>query len=1029
MHRSQKTSIRSLAFMCIISIFILYEYGWAARAEIEIDNGWKFYKEEVANAQSAGFNDSAWETVNVPHTWNALDGQDGGANYYRGIGWYRKHVTVSGGYLGKRVFLYFDAVSKAADVYVNGSFVGRHEGAYAAFCFDVTEHINFGADNVFAVKADNSDSLDIPPIAGDFTRWGGICRSVHLVITDPVHVTLLDYASPGVYLTTTYVSEVSADLQVKAKIRNDNSSARVVTVRTIIKDVDMITIDTLITTQTIDGKVTQDIIQNMSVSNPHLWDGVNDPYLYKAIVAVEVDGSVVDTVEQPLGFRFFSVDPDLGFYLNGHYYDLHGVAFHEDRENKGRAISDVDRQQDMDLILELGCTFIRPSHYQHGERIYDIADAGGLVVWTELPIVNFVRSSTAFENNAKDQLRELIRQNYNHPSICFWSIFNELVDNSVDPIPLLTELNELAHIEDPYRLTTGASNKGDIHPVTYITDVIDYNKYYGWYGGTADYFGTWADRCHVDNPNVSIGVSEYGAGANIHQHEENPSKPITTGDWHPEEYQSYLHEVHWNSMKTKPFLWSKVIWNGFDFGSDIRNEGGSPGINDKGIVTRDRSIKKDAYYWYKCNWSNVPTVHITSRRFTPRSKCPEYIKVYSNCNYVELFINGVSRGIKTSSDHIFLWEDYLALRVGDNEIMAVGTSDGTEHIDSCNWKFAIDLSPKLPISSVAASTAQVTNEPENTIDGSLISRWAADGIQWIQYDLGQIETVEEIGISFYAGDQRVYTFDLDASNDSVNWSPVLSGQTSRGETTGIETFDIPGTSARYFRITGYGSTASSWNSYYEVEFCSVIQVFDCAYMQSINCRCAGDFTGPDGQPDCRVDLYDYSPVSQGWLGVEGVATHEAEDAETNCVVTSDQEGFTGTGFVDYPNVDQSGDYIRWTFDVSTADTYTLQFRFANGLTFDRPLEIKVNDVVIEPSLSFPPTGSWSSWSVSSLDAALVAGENTVQTTMIGIRGPNIDHLNLPAFEELPRPYGLDDLVIMCQVWLECNDPQDRTCSY
>ena len=838
--------------------------AWASdRVLIDINDNWKFHKGDVAGAEGVSFDDSLWQTINIPHTWNALDGEDGGNNYYRGIGWYRKHYTLGSESLGKRIYLFFESVGKAADVYCNGTYIGHHEGAYAAFCFDITDAAHFGSDNLIAVKADNSSALNIAPLSGDFTQWGGICRTVHLLITNNVHITPMDYASPGIYLTPTNVSSTAGDLSVKTLIRNAGITDKNVMVRATIKDANNITVGTPLTlTKNAAALTTTNFVQNTTISHPHLWDGLNDPYLYKVLVEVETDSTVVDQVEQPLGFRYYSVNSNNGFFLNGRYLDLHGVAIHEDRDHKGRAISDADRQQDIALMLEMGCTWIRLAHYQHAEKTYDLADEKGIVLSTEIPLVNGILSTTAFSDDCKSQLKELIRQNYNHPSVLFWGLFNELGGS---PEILIQQLNALAKAEDATRLTTAAANTSDTAPMTYITDVIGFNRYSGWYGGQATDFAPWADGIHASRGTDEIGVTEYGAGASINHHEENPAPPVTTGHWHPEEYQTYFHEVYWKAMETRPFLWCKTIWNGFDFGVDSRDEGDRAGINDKGMVIRDRTIKKDAFYWYKANWSSTPTVYITSRRFTPRTQNPTYVKVYSNCENVELFINGQSRGVLTSADHIYQWNS-VTLRRGANEIKAVGRIGASVYTDVCNWDLTLSAKKLLfiPVSAVTASGFQTGNPPENTIDGSMTTRWACQGIgQWIKYDLGFVREIQKIKIAFYNGSSRRAYFDIHVSNDNSTWIPVLTGGVSSGTTTDFEEFDFPDTSARYLRITANGnSSPSDWNSYYEVGICGVLT---CADVLASGLKLDADLIGLAGTPDCRVNLYDLAVLAMHWM--------------------------------------------------------------------------------------------------------------------------------------------------------------------
>ena len=729
--------------------FLLNGFVWADRVDLtDINSQWRFSyfgSSAGAGTEAVGFDDASWSTVDLPHTWNAFDTQDGGG-YARGFGWYRKHYTIGSEYSGKRVFLFFESVGKKADVYCNGTQVGYHLGAYAAFCYDITDQVNFGADNVIAVRADNAstssvNSINIIPRSGDFNQYGGICRKVHVVVTEPVHMTLLDYASPGVYLTPTNVSASSANLEVKVLVRNTEASTQSVTVRARIYDASDVLVDTLQTTQSVSADTTETITQNTVVNNPHLWNGRIDPYLYKVVTELEVNSVVVDTVEQPLGFRYFSVDVNNGFSLNGQYLDLHGVAMHEDRINKGRAISDADREQDNALMLEMGCTWIRPSHYQHAEKFYDLCDESGLVISTEIPIVNTVdTSSTAFADNCKDQLKELIRQNYNHPSVFFWLLYNELTTSGSDT--LIGELNDLAHAEDPTRLTTCAhNNTSDTASFSYITDTLAYNRYMGWYGSTPEGFAPWADGIHASRSTDAIGITEYGAGANPFQHQVPPLYPGPSAPFHPEEYQSYYHEVYWKAMKARPWLWCKTIWNGFDFAVDWRDEGSQIALNDKGMVTRDRAIKKDAFYWYKANWTTEPMVYITSRRNTPMEAPPPYIRVYSNCDTVELFINGVSQGTQTGTDCIFQW-DGVSLTSCTSTIEAVGNPGGVECNDSCVWEVPIiaDFSGPagvpdcvvnyIDFAEIASQWQEIYGTPINPTDpgtANLVGYWSLDG--------------------------------------------------------------------------------------------------------------------------------------------------------------------------------------------------------------------------------------------------------------------------------------------------------------
>jgi beta-galactosidase len=409
---------------------------------------------------------------------------------------------------------------------------------------------------------------------------------------------------------------------------------------------------------------------------------------------------------QPLGLRFYRVDPDKGFILNDVPYPLHGVNRHQDRMGMGWAITPKEHEEDFDLIMEMGCTGIRLAHYEHAQEFYDLCDKGGLVVWAEDGLVNSVGYSQEFDDNAKRIVRELIKQNYNHPSICFWSLFNELGNPkrvSADErekqkqhqLELVGALNDEAHQLDPTRLTTAATLLAPKEPLNAITDVIAFNHYLGWYNGTRADWPSWLDGLRTALPGRSIGISEYGAGASIYEHELDPKQPKTTGVWHPEEWQCLVHESAYAAMKNRPWLWGTFLWNMFDFASANRDEGDHLGINDKGLVSYDRKTKKDAFFFYKANWSSDPFVHINDRRFTPRNVGEAPVKIYSNCDYVELKLNGDSLGKKISQDHIFIWPD-VSLAPGANDLSAVGVKDGQSFTDECSITFDANAVPFHP---------------------------------------------------------------------------------------------------------------------------------------------------------------------------------------------------------------------------------------------------------------------------------------------------------------------------------------------
>ncbi len=655
------------------------------RADVMVDSNWRFIRQDVAGAQATEFDDSSWTNLNLPHTWNNIDGQDGVKNYYRGTGWYRRHCTVDNNFTGRQFFLKFDGAFSVTDVYVNGSFVGEHQGGFAAFAFDVTPYLNVGADNVIAVKVNNGVNTNIPPLSADFTFFGGLYRDVHLLMTDPVQISPLDYASPGIYLKTTGVSSDSANLQVTAVLSNAMATAQTVTVRSVITDAATNIVAMLTNVVTLLPATTSNIVATTTITTPHLWNGLSDPYLYQTFTEVWKGSEVVDVVAQPLGFRYFSVDANKGFFLNGRHYDLHGVSMHQDWPDRGWAITDEQRNTNFMLLKEIGATAVRLSHYQQDDYIYQLADQNGIILWSEIPLVNRITESPAFYANTKQQLIELIRQRYNHPSVVCWGVFNEItMKPGPKPVNLVRQLAQLVAQEDPTRLSTSAANSSDDEPSNWCTELNAINRYFGWYNGRLGEFGPWADNIHANYPDRCIGVSEYGAGASIYQHSEEPVRePANAGHYHPEEYGNLFHETYWQEMQARPFLWCKFVWNKFDFAVAGRNEGDTPGRNDKGLVTYDRQVRKDAFYYYKANWTTNPMVYITGHTFTNRLTNAVTAKVYANCDSVELLLNGISQGARVSTNCIFTWP--LTLPGGTNIVRAVGSKGDVQVGDSLVW--------------------------------------------------------------------------------------------------------------------------------------------------------------------------------------------------------------------------------------------------------------------------------------------------------------------------------------------------------
>jgi beta-galactosidase len=667
------------------------------RQLVSLDTGWRFLASEEPRAPEPGFDDSSWQRVDLPHTWNALDGQDGGNDYRRGPGWYRRHLALDASLKGRRLYLQFDGASLMADVYANGVHLGTHRGGFARFRFDATAALRPGADNVIAVRVDNG-RLGIPPTSADFTFFGGLYRGAWLLATDPVQISAMDYGSPGVYLEQESVGADLAKVMVRAEIENHNPVPGDVYVQVTVLGAPVAGAPpAVIPVQQfrthLEPGASSEVAKLVTIEHPRLWNARSDPYLYSVRVELRaVDpggaaGGILDRVEQPLGLRSFSVDPDRGFFLNGSYLNLYGFNTHQDWPDRGWAITDRDEAVDVGLMQDIGATAVRASHYQHSDSFYSDCDRAGLVVWAEIPFVNEALATPEFLDNARQQMRELIRQNFNHPSICFWGVGNETSASAADAV--IAALASEVRAEDPTRLSTYASNRDVAEPKNWHTDLLAFNRYDGWYNGIATDIGPILDKRHADYPKARFGMSEFGAGASVLQHAENPARPDTKGPFHPEEYQSYYHEVYWSAFKARPYLWAKFIWCLHDFASDGRNEGDHPGRNDKGLVTYDRKTKKDAYFYYKANWSGEPVLHLTGSRFAARDDPVTDVKVYSNAPEVSLQVNGSPLGTRSDPEggRVFIWRG-VALAPGENRVVATAQFGAVAASDSCVWTLA-----------------------------------------------------------------------------------------------------------------------------------------------------------------------------------------------------------------------------------------------------------------------------------------------------------------------------------------------------
>ena len=655
-----------------------------AREDTLINSDWQYKSGEVPDGEQADLTTSDWQPVSLPHCWGWEDAM-AGKDYYRGPGWYRRDLNLSAPQPGKRYFLRFEAASMVADVYLNGQLLGEHRGAFGAFCYDITTNLSTSGTNLLAVRVDNAPTPDLAPLSGDFSVYGGLYRSVHLIVTDDEHLALTDHGSPGVAWLQTSVTDTQAVLDVTAQVCNSTKRTSKLTLVAQVLDADGNSVTETRQDFTAAKDATAPYFLRVTVPQPHLWNGRLDPYLYRAVIELRAGEKVVDSVEEPLGLRYYSVDPDKGFFLNGKPYSLHGVDKHQDWYKKGWAVSDADLDQDIALIKEIGATVVRCAHYQHPDYFYTQCDRAGILVWAEIPQVNLVRETPEFETASRNQLLDLIRQNINHPSIFVWSLFNEIRGTTDDPHRLLQNLDAVAHGEDPTRPTIAATCVEDFPQMNRIPDLLGWNIYPGWYRDTKDDYGRVLDSERTTSRSGGFCVSEYGAGANPNQHEDNPMQPKPGGQWHPEEWQAEVHEAAWAAMKQRPFVWGTFVWCMFDFAVSTRHEGGVAGRNDKGLVSYDRQTRKDAFYFYKANWSTEPVLYITSCRFTERTNAVTNVKIYANTGPVELVINGASQGkVDQATDGIYLWNN-VQLKAGDNQILAQAPHDGTNLTDQCVW--------------------------------------------------------------------------------------------------------------------------------------------------------------------------------------------------------------------------------------------------------------------------------------------------------------------------------------------------------
>jgi beta-galactosidase len=569
--------VNGVRYLAPFFLFFLFFCGLVAGARTvqPFNSGWKF-----------SFDQKSWSSVKLPHTWNAVDGLK--PDYRRGDAWYKKQFRVKRS-LGERVFIRFQAANQRAEVFLNGKWMGRHSGGFNAFAVELTSAVQWSESNQLLVRVNNAVDNDVAPISADFTSFGGIYRQVDLISVPATHISLDDYGSLGVLIHPLKVENSLAQIRVDTSLVSQENAKPIIQLQ--IKDAS--------------GRVRASqeggASQTLQLKSPHLWNGVKDPYLYSLTASVMVNGKIVDSVSQNFGLRYFKVDPGQGVSLNGEPIRLKGVAMHQDWEGKGWALTEREFKRNVELLQEMGVNAVRLAHYPHAQETLDLLDRAGIVVWSEIPVVDHVGTSKGFAENAELQLKEMIRQNLHHPSILFWGLYNEVKDG---PIQVLKSLNVLAHAEDPSRLTTAAFEGLPDAKFEPVTDIIGFNCYFGWYRGGPGDLGPYLDKLHKQYPKIPVGVSEYGAGASSTLKNDVLTRPETTSRVHPQSWQLQVHEKNWAEIEKRPFVWGSFVWNFFDFASAARHEGDLDGINDKGLISYDRKVKKKAFQFYKSKWNH-----------------------------------------------------------------------------------------------------------------------------------------------------------------------------------------------------------------------------------------------------------------------------------------------------------------------------------------------------------------------------------------------------------------------------------------
>lgn len=681
--------MKHLHLICLLACLLWGGTALSAREVTAFNDGWEFKKGPFSDEpmKSASQWNGHWEKVRIPHTWNAQDMQLKTNSFYAGEAYYRKKYHFPREMQGKRVYLRFEGVGSCAEVYVNGYLAGTHKGAYSAFACEISGQVKYGEDNEIIVKADNRARPDVIPVNHSlFGVYGGIYRPVWLVVTEPCNIVVTDYASPGVYITQKNVSAKSAEVSVKVKLDNATLAPVPLVLENAIYDRN----GRLVKKQARDVELIPQGVQSyttdFSLRNPHLWQGREDPYLYKVVSRLMQDGRVIDEVVQPLGLRRYEIVAGKGFYLNGKKYPMYGVTRHQDWWGLGSALTNREHDADLAAIMDVGATTVRFAHYQQSDYLYSRCDTLGLIIWAEIPFVNRVTGQEW--ENAHRQMRELVRQSFNHPSIYIWGMHNEVYHPHGYTVALTQSLHDLCKTEDPDRYTVAVNGYGHAeHPVNQNTDVQGMNRYFGWYEKKIQDILPWVEKMEKEYPWQKLMLTEYGADANIGHQTEYLGDALNWGKpFYPETFQTKTHEYQWSVIAAHPYIIASYLWNMFDFAVPMWERGGIPARNLKGLITFDRKTKKDSYFWYKANWSKDPVLYLTQRRNTDREKKETSVTVYSNIGTPKVYLNGTElTGIRKGYTDVHYVFDKVTLNQGKNSLKAVVVYSGKEYTDELEW--------------------------------------------------------------------------------------------------------------------------------------------------------------------------------------------------------------------------------------------------------------------------------------------------------------------------------------------------------